>query len=198
MDKTKIRYWLIGIGEDRDTPEVNILTTSTTKVPEVGEIININTQFNRFPIVQEYSDVLKEDDVIKILRKPEEEVKGDFVVVDVKRWLRITHGSQQPQTYYDTYGNKSSSWTHGPCEFFIEDFEVFIEPFRHTELTETPIAKLRNQLTPILGAVDMLELITEFPDKEEELINMFKSSLPTIRESIDKVRELLKNSKNWK
>jgi hypothetical protein len=197
MDKTKIRYWLRGIGEERGL-EKHIMTTGTAKVPEVGEVINLNTTFERYPILREYDDILGEENIIKMLRKPEDEVKGDFVVVEVKRWIKIFHGPQQRNSYLDCEGNKTSFWSVGPCEYFNEDFEVFIEPFRHTELTETPIAKLRNQLTPILGAIDMLELITEFPEKEKELIDLFKSSLPTLQVSIEKVRELVKNSKNWK
>jgi hypothetical protein len=99
--------------------------------------------------------------------------QGDFVVVEIKRIVK-------------------------KVGYELETFEVYIQSFRNTELTETPIAKVRNLLSPILSSFQMLELIKAHPDKEKQIIELIVGQLDVANESIVKLRELIGDSKLWK
>jgi hypothetical protein len=156
QDSTEITYWLSKPGEA--TAEVQIISTITSKVPSKGEVINLETLIDT-----EWAERVFTENALKILPQKESCVNGDFVVVDVKRFIRRS-------VYKGDWTDKGAILKDIPLSKNYETFEVIIEPFRHTELTETPIAKLRNVLTPIFGVVEMLKLTQEFPDKEKELL----------------------------
>lgn len=196
-DKSTIRYWLREPGEE--DAGINLFTTNTTKVPEKGEVININSLIDKIWIESRFAH-LSEKQLKALLPSEEKQVRGNYVVVDVKRWLKTSHHPYAASGSDFAFVSENSTVTSTviPVESVKEDFEVFIEPFRHTELTETPIAKLRNALTPVFGIADLVTAMIEHPEKEKELIDLLKGSLGVTRECIDKSRELLRNDKNWK
>jgi hypothetical protein len=200
QDKSTITYWLRQPGEDSGEA-IDILKTITTKVPEVGEVVNINTNIESGWLKSRFSH-LSEKQLKAFIRSEESQLKGDFVVVDVKRWLKTRHVPISADEVFEIDTTKSSNpsrkSTELPAEVTTEDFEVFVEPFRHTELTETPIAKVRNSLGSIFGMIDMLSLIGEHPDKEKELLELFKDSIKDTKESMARLRELIGNDKNWR
>lgn len=185
QDSTEITYWLSKAGEA--TADVQIISTITSKVPSIGEVFHLETLFDK-----DWAKFAFTEQALKILPQEESCVKGDFVVVDVKRWIRR-------EVYRGNWTDKGVILKDIPLCKNYETFEVIIEPFRHTELTETPIAKLRNALTPVFGAVEMLMLTQAFPDKEKELLELFRESLQNeVGPYLEKAKELLKNNKNWK
>lgn len=199
-DKSTITYRLVQPGEDR-VESIDILTTYTTKVPEVGEVININTTLEKSWMQSRFSH-LSEQQLKALVRSEDSQLRDNFVVVDVKRWLKIMHTpvSADKILEIDFLGSTSTSGIKPeiPVEFIIENFEVYIEPFRHTELTEKPIAKVRNLLGSLFGTFDMVSLISEHPDKEKELLELFKGHIADTKQSIEKLREIIGNDKNWK
>lgn len=195
-EKSTISYWLKKPGEEGG--EIKILTFETSDVPKVGEVVNINTKINREDLLIQYRH-LDGELLRNFLRKDEEQVKGDFVVVHVKRWLSISHVDSTTRDLPIGLQNSTTSYyVSYPAEQLRENFEVFVEPFRHTELTETPIAKVRNLFGGLVGQLDLLNLIGEYPDKEKDLLEIFKSNISNTQESINRLRELLNNSDNWK
>lgn len=188
-DKTEISYWLSQSGENN--PLDLILTTNTSKVPEIGEVIHFRTLYDK-----EWAEVtFKEDYKKKLLPLDETCLLGHFLVVGSKRFIKrdIFEGNLETQ-----FSNGKGVMYDTPVECIIETFEITIEPFRETELTETPIAKLRNALNPIFGVVEMLKMTQQFPEKEKEILDLFRSTLQNdIESSLEKARELLKNN-NWK
>ena len=200
QDKSTITYWLRQPGEDSGT-ETDILVSEVNKVPEIGERLRINTFLDMNDLSREFSH-LSEKQIKSLVRKDESQIRGEFVVVDVKRWLKIKHESRKASDIFqiDVLGSNGTSMISPeiPSEYTIENFEVYIEPFRHTELTETPIAKVRNSLGSIFGMIDMLSLIGEHPDKEKELLELFKDSIKDTKESMARLRELIGNDKNWR
>jgi len=197
QDKSTITYWLRQPGEEDGG--INLLTTNTIKVPEKGEVINIETLIDKTWIETRFAH-LSEKQLNALLPSEDKRVRGDYVVAEVKRWLKTSHYPYRVSgsDFALVQENTTSTSTVIPVESVKEVFEVFIEPFRHTELTESPIAKLRNSLTPVFGIVDLVTAMIEHPDKEKELIDLLKGSLGVTRECIDKSRDLLKNDKNWR
>lgn len=184
QDSTEITYWLSKAGEA--TADVQITSTITSKVPSIGEIIHLETL-----IEKDWANFVFTENALKLLPQEDSCVKGEFVVVDVKRFIRR-------DVYKGNQVLKNAILTDVPLCKNYETFEVVIEPFRHTELTETPIAKLRNVLTPVFGVVEMLMLTQAFPDKEKELLELFRVSLQNeVGPCLERAKELLKNSKNW-
>jgi len=200
QDKSTITYWLRQPGEDSGEA-IDILKTITTKVPEVGEVVNINTNIESGWLKSRFSH-LSENQLKALIRSEDSQLKGDFVVVDVKRWLKARHVPMSANEVFeiDTIGSSSPSGISPeiPVEVITEDFEVFVEPFRHTELTETPIAKVRNLLGSLFGTFDMLSLIAEYPDKKDGLLELFKGHIEGTKESMEKLREIIGNDKNWR
>ncbi len=194
-DKTEISYWFKESEESK--VEILIMRTMTSKVPDVGEIIHINTivdedwlnnSFNHLPDFQKKA----------FFPLKEKQIKGKFVVKSVNRYIKTEYFSKE---FHSVFHSQSTGVVKGPeipAECIHETFEVFIEPFKHSDLTESPIAKVRNLLGSVFGAFDILNTIKANPDKEQELMELFKSSLETANESIPKLRELLKDNKNWK
>lgn len=199
--KTEIRYWLRLPGSESGS-EIEILKTMTYKVPEVGEVINFNTKIDREDLFNQHPHLDKEQ-LRKFLRKEDEEIKGDFVVESVKRWFEVRHTNQAPLNL--PLGLVSDSTTkyynRYPSEYSIESFEVYIQPFKHSELTETPIAKLRNLLGPMAGYFQMLELLEEMEENDEKKADLHKLLNQAAKQSsqtMDKILELVRNQKIWK
>jgi len=200
QDKSTITYHLVFPGEDRENA-IDILSTITVKAPEVGEVLHINTTLEKTWLQSRFSH-LSEKQLKALTRSEDSQVRNDFVVVDVKRWLKTRHIPMTSDKVFEIDVLKSSG-TSGispeiPVEVVTEHFEVFIEPFRHTELTEKPIAKVRNLLGSLFGTFDMISLIAEHPDKEKELLELFKGHIADTKGSIEKLREIIGNDKNWK
>lgn len=186
MKNTEITYWLSPAGECK--AEILVMTTVTSKVPEIGEVIHFNTKFDFNDLALQYSGL--GENWSKLLPLGETQIQGEFLVVNTKRWLKNDIQMSCLKTNKNTY--------YGPKASPVECFEVIIEPFKETTLTEAPIAKLRNSLSPVFGVVDLMTAIIEHPDKEKELLELLKGSLETARECISNSRELLRNDKNWK
>jgi len=105
-DRSEISYWY----EDD-----NILTVPTTKVPTKGEEIYINTQMDRLW----YESNFPETEGDKFFN---EGVRGNFVVVDVKRYYKnydIKHETD--------FGIEGSTTYVIPMQTTVETFEVYVE-----------------------------------------------------------------------
>jgi len=199
-NKYTTTYWLQNPGEEGS--EIKLLETSTTKVPERGEVISIKTDFDQTWAEVRFKNLSEHDRQI-FFPKEEVQVKGDFVVVEVKRFLKISYYSKSISEVFGHAPVASPTTSmmdlrEIPVGDEIENFEVFVQPFKHSELTETPIAKLRNLLGPIFGTIDILNLTKEHPEKEKELREMFFDSLKTANDTMPKIRELIGNDKNWR
>lgn len=197
-DKSKITYLLREAGSE-DTDGINILTTGCTKVPEVGEVININTKIDREELLIRFREVTGES-LQDWLRKDEAQIKGDFVVVSVKRWFNVSHSPSTPYSLPSTLksSNTSVNYRSFPVEHTIENFEVMVEPFRHTELTETPIAKLRNKMSPIYGYFQLLKAIRDKEIDFEAAGELFTKLERQAIDSVDDVVDFIKDKKIWK
>lgn len=197
-DKSKITYLLREAGSE-DTDGINILTTGCTKVPEVGEVININTKIDREELLIRFREVTGES-LQDWLRKDEAQIKGDFVVINVKRWFSIYHKTVIPRTLPEgLQSNSTSKYYIGfPEEYTVENFEVMLEPFRHTELTETPIAKLRNKMSPIYGYFQLLKAVRDKEIDFEAAGELFTKLERQAIDSVDDVVDFIKDKKIWK
>ena len=202
-NKTKITYWLQIPGEDSGM-KTELLSTFTSKVPESGEVINIETKFDLEWAEYRFRNLSAHDKQI-FFPKLNTQVKGDFVVVTVKRFLEVRYHPAPISKVFSGIGstfNSTSISTMEDREIPVgeeyETFEVYVQPFKHSELTETPIAKLRNLLGPMFSTFDLLNLAKEHPDKETELREMFFDSLKVANETMPKIRELIGNDKNWR
>lgn len=197
-DKSTITYWLRQPGEDSG-PAVNILTTNCTKVPQVGEVIGIDTKIDREKLLIKYKGVTGES-LQKWLRSDEKQIDGDFVVVHVKRWFKVYHKNSAPTTLPSglVSSNDSKHYIKYPEEYTVENFEVFVEPFRHTELTETPIAKLRNKMSPIYGYMQILKAIRDKEIEVKEMGELFEKLQNQAIDSVDDIVYFIKNKDIWK
>lgn len=197
-DKTKITYSLREPGSEEPVA-IHILTTECTKVPEVGDVIGIDTKIDRERLIIQYKDI-KGESLQKWLRQDNAQVQGDFVVVDVKRWFEVFHKRVAPTDLPAGLESNSTSrhYQFFPEEYIVETFEVFIEPFRHTELTETPIAKLRNKINPMYGYFQILKALKDKEVDVETLGDLFKELQDGAIASMDDVLELIRNDKIWK
>lgn len=195
-NKTEIRYWL----KDGDN-EIDILATETSRVPEVGEVISFGHHWNEERANRAYSHL---DDSLKktFFPKPETLLDDDYVVVSVKRYISVDYVRTKVSEVFSGalgFSNSTSMVVPDvPIANNKEQFEVFIKPFQHSELTETPIAKVRNLLSPVLGSIKMIELIKQNPGREQEIIELLKSSLDVANENIEKLLKIVKDDKNWK
>mgnify|MGYP006384540371 FL=1 len=200
-DKSTISYWLVLPGESEDTA-IDILTTPTQKVPEIGEVININTKVDKESLSLQFSH-LNEESIRRFIPAKEKQVKNDFVVYDVKRWIKTVYYSEDSnKIFYPEASNSTSGvGTRIPMSYEVENFEVYVHPFQHSELTETPIAKLRNLLGPMSGYFQMLEIINEMDendDKKAEMHVLLNSVAKQSSETMDKILELVKDQKIWR
>lgn len=198
-DKSTITYNLVQPGGDRSN-SIQIMRTNTVKVPTVGEVIHFDTRVDIKSMTLQFGHI-EESRLKKMITPEEAQVCGDFVVVDVKRWLETKYYPGDVSEFMRS--SISPSVTAGPNTKFpmsydVEEFEVFIEPFRHTELTERPIAKVRNLLGSVFGTMDMLKLLNEHPDKEKELLELMKDNIEVASEAMIKLREIIGNDSNWK
>lgn len=195
-EKSTISYWLKKPGEEGG--EIKFLTFETSDVPKVGEVVNINTKINREDLLIQYRH-LDGELLRNFLRKDEEQVKGDFVVVHVKRWLSISHADRNTRDLPIGLQNSTTSYyVSYPAEQLRENFEVFVEPFRHTELTETPIAKLRNKMSPIYGYMQVLKSIRDKDITVEEMGDLFKELQNQAIDSIEDIVDFIRNKEIWK
>lgn len=200
-DKSTISYWLVLPGEDESTA-IDILTTPTKKVPEIGEVININTKVDKESLSLQFSH-LNEESIRRFIPAKEKQVKNDFVVYDVKRWIKTVYYSEDSNKifYPEASNSTSSAGTRIPMSYEVENFEVYVHPFQHSELTETPIAKLRNLLGPMSGYFQMLEIINEMDendDKKAEMHVLLNNVAKQSSETMDKILELVKDQNIWK
>lgn len=200
-DKTNITYWLQLPGEENEGLEIYIMSTEMSKVPSAGEVINFDTRFEKEWAESVFSH-LSEQQKKSFFPREESQIKGDFVVVSVKRYIKVKYYSEEASRVFSniSIGSNGTSMISPkiPVSYNIECFEVFVQPFRNTELTETPIARVRNLLGPLFGIIDMLNLIAEHPEKEKELLELFKGNIKSTKESIMKLREIIGNDENWK
>ena len=91
--------------------------------------------------------------------------------------------------------------TRIPVSYEVENFEVYVQPFQHSELTETPIAKLRNLLGPMYGYFQMLEIVNgmdESDDKKAEMHVLLNKAAKQSSETMDKILELVRDQKIWR
>ena len=195
-NKTEIRYWLID-GEE----ETDIVGIPTSKVPEVGEVINFGHHWDEDRANRVYEHL---DDAHKkaFFPKKEKLITGEYVVVSVNRYITIDYVKTKVSEVFEGVKSFSNSTNYQIVEIptlnTIEVFEVFIEKFKHSELTETPIAKVRNLLGSLFGTFDMISLIAENPDKEKEILELLKGHIEDAKEPMTRLREIIGDDKNWK
>lgn len=196
--KSTITYSLREIGSEEPVA-IPILTTECTKVPEVGEVIGIDTKIDRESLIIKYKDI-KGESLQKWLRSDESQIQGNFVVVDVKRWFEVFHKPSTPS--HLPIGLESSTtatnYRSFPEEYTVETFVVYIEPFRHTELTETPIAKLRNKMSPLYGYLQVVKAMRDKEIDSEQMGELFKEMQNQAIDSIEEIVEFMRNDKIWK
>lgn len=198
-DKSTIRYWLRTPGEEGG--EINLLSTSAINVPKVGEIINIKTTVDKQWLEIRFRH-LSDKQRNALTRDESEQVKDDFVVVDVKRWIKTQLVPVEANDAFGIENNGTSAKSPEiPMEIVIEEFEVYIEPFRHTELTETPIAKLRNKMGSIYGYFQALKAIRDAKATEshkEAMKVLVKSMEEQAFEDIEDIVDFIKDENIWK
>jgi len=194
-DKTEIRYWLREPGEEG--VETHIMRTMTYKVPEVGEVIHFDTVADKGWLERSFNH-LPDYQKVAFFPKQEIQIEGDFVVVSVKRYLKEKYSSAEFHSVFQSELTGRHKGPEIPTGNVIEEFEVFIQPFQHSELTETPIAKVRNLLSPILGSFKIIELIKQNPGREKEIIELLVGGLDVANESIEKLLKIVRDDKNWK
>ena len=200
-DKSTISYWLVLPGEDLGTA-IDILSTPTQKVPEVGEVIHINTKVDKESLQREFSH-LNEENFRRFMPIQEKQVKNNFVVCDVKRWIKTVYYSEDSNKLFfqDSSNVTAGVGTRIPVSYEVENFEVYVQPFQHSELTETPIAKLRNLLGPMYGYFQMLEIVNgmdESDDKKAEMHVLLNKAAKQSSETMDKILELVRDQKIWR
>jgi len=128
--ESEINYW-IKSEEDSDF-NIEVMSTECTKVPEVGEVIHINNEFD----TEWAKNVFGDEDWFKNYKElgfkkppyiPDSEncVRGNFKVVSVKRYITKRHYKGLLSDVF-TEANSNSSI---PLSTTLEVFEVFIEPF---------------------------------------------------------------------
>lgn len=198
-DKSTIRYWLRQPGEDSDSA-VQLISTQTVSVPKVGEIFSIDTKFDKTWLEIRFQH-LSEKQRKALTRDEESQVRGDFVVVDVKRWIKTQLVPVPADEAFGIENNSTSAQRPDvPIEIVREEFEVYIEPFRHTELTETSIAKLRNKMGSIYGYFQALKAFHEAKasDMHKDAMKvLLKDMEKQAIENIEDVVAFIKDDKNW-
>lgn len=195
QNKTQITYWLSPAGENN--PTVQIISTITSKVPEVGEVIGFDTRFDRVWAEANFKH-LSERQMDMMFPKDETQILGKFLVVNSQRFIKELWFSAEASEVFGIEPISDFNKTKIPVSRSIETFEITIEPFRETELTETSIARLRNLLGPVFNAMDMIQLISEHPDKEKELMEILRAGAETNRHFLEKARNFIRDDKNWK
>jgi hypothetical protein len=128
--ESQINYWIKS--EESDDFNVEVMSTDCTKVPEVGEIIYINSEFD----TDWAESIFKDEGWLKNYKElgfrkppyipdPETCVRGDFKVVSVKRYITKRHYRGLLSDVFKEVSSKSSIL----LSTTLEVFEVFIEPF---------------------------------------------------------------------
>jgi hypothetical protein len=128
--ESEINYW-IKSEEDSDF-NVEVMSTECTKVPEVGEVIHINNEFD----TEWAKNVFGDEDWFKNYKErhfkkpphipdPETCVRGYFKVVSVKRYITKRYHKGLLSDVFKELNSKASI----PISTRLEVFEVFIEPF---------------------------------------------------------------------
>lgn len=128
-DKTEIRYWLKN-GEE----EISILATNTTKVPEVGEVINFDHNWDEERAGRIYSD-LSEQHKKTFFPKQEKLIAGDFIITSVKRYIKLDYIKTKVTEAFEGAIAVSNSTSicvpEIPVSYTRESFEVFIQPLKN-------------------------------------------------------------------
>lgn len=129
--ESEVNYW-IKSSEDSDF-DVNIMSTACTKVPEDGEIIYINNEFDTDWAERVFGDEKWFNNYTSMgfvrpphIPDPETYVRGDFKVVSVKRYIttRYHKGLLSDILSDIKYDSKI------PIAKTTEVFEVFLESIK--------------------------------------------------------------------
>lgn len=195
-NKSEITYWLVQPGEDLGTA-IDITRTMTTKVPEVGEVINLNTSVDYESLYRRFIHLTPEQ-INGFICPKDSQVKGDFVVYSVKRWIKTASYAGKLSEAFPSYQNTSDIEPDVPLSYEKETFEVYIQPFRNTELTETSITKLRNKMSPVYGYLQVVKAIKDKEIDSEELGELFNKLQNQAVDSIEDVVDFMRDEKNWK
>lgn len=195
-NKTEISYWL-----DADGEQTLIMNVEVSKVPEKGEKISFDNNWDNDRAERIYSH-LSEKQKKTFFPKPEVLLSDYYMVTSVNRYIKIDYIKTKLSSVFPGYSLASESPSMQepeiPIQMVRETFEVMLKPYQECELNATPISKVRNLLGSILGSFEILKLVKEHPEKEAELMEMFKSSSETAIESIPELRDILSNENNWK
>jgi hypothetical protein len=126
--ESEINYW-IKSEEDSDF-NVEVMSTECTKVPEVGEVIHINNEFDTDwaeSVFKNESWFSKYQNLgfkkAPYIPDPETCVRGDFKVVSVKRYIKKRYHKGLLSDIFKESNSKASI----PISTTLEIFEVFIE-----------------------------------------------------------------------
>ena len=123
QDKSEINYWL---GEGN----IKLLTTKAIKVPDEGEVLSLDTRIDKIWMKSRFRD-LSAAQLKAMTRSDDEQVRGDFKVISVKRWIRIKQFPVEASKLFslDTLGSNVTSPVSPeiPMEVVYENFEVFLE-----------------------------------------------------------------------
>ena len=127
--ESEVNYW-IKSDEESDF-NINVLSTDCTKVPEIGEVIHINNQFDmewaeRVFYGENWLHNYKDMGFVRPPHLPDPEtcVRGYFKVVSVKRYITKRYYKGSLSDIFKEIKSKSSI----PISTTIEIFEVFLEP----------------------------------------------------------------------
>ena len=127
-NKSRITYWILEIGQDAGEA-IDILSTEVVKVPVVGEIINFNTKIDKDRLKMKFRH-LTEKQLNAFLPIEEKQIRGQFVVTKVSRWLETSQVSVKSSSFEivsTEEGSTSNFDPEIPVECVHEVFEVFMQ-----------------------------------------------------------------------
>lgn len=127
--ESEVNYWIRS--EEESDFNINVLSTDCTKVPEVGEVIHINNEFDMDWAERVFDDErwlhsYKEMGFKRPPHIPDPEtcVRGYYKVVSIKRYITTRYHKGLLSDIIKEVRSKSSI----PISTTMEVFEVFIEP----------------------------------------------------------------------
>lgn len=200
-DKTEISYWLKSEGG-----EESILSTETSKVPEKGDIIGFDHNWDGERANRTYEH-LNEEQKKAFFPKSKKLIEGDYVVTSVKRYIKnyyiktkISAVFEGVSVFSNSTGGTFINDSEVPISYIRECFEVFIEPIKEVEVA-TPISIVRNLFGPIATHFQLIK------EKDNEIFfdQDIKAGLDKIRaenlavclEVIEELTKIVKDDKNW-
>jgi len=127
--ESEVNYWIKS--EDSDEFNIEVMSTNCTKVPEIGEIIHINSEFD----MDWAQRIFEDENWMHNYREmgfnrpphipdPETCVRGYYKVVNVNRYIT----KRYHRGYLSDIIKDTSSKSFIPISTTLEVFEVFIEP----------------------------------------------------------------------